>query len=197
MPYAYAKLAFTPSVRSEQARHGSDEFYDRLLSDEVDGGTELTAREAAFIEARDGVFQATVSETGWPYVQFRGGSPGFLRVIDPRTIGYADYTGNKQYVSLGNLRGNDRVSILAIDFAQRRRLKLLGRVSFTEAPDVVAALNRPDGPPAERAAIIRVEAFDWNCPKHIPQRRTDAEYGAEIARLNERIAELEARSLRS
>ena len=191
MANAYARIAFTPTVRAEQHQHGSAEIYARVLSPDRTDGAELTEREAAFIQARDGVFQATVSETGWPYVQFRGGTPGFLKVIDPQTIAYADYSGNKQYISTGNLRRNDRISILAVDFARRKRLKLLGNARITEDPSVIAHLNGPDAPVAERAIVIRVAAFDWNCPQHIPVRRTDAEYGEEIRRLRERIAELE------
>ncbi|MFZ7094474.1 pyridoxamine 5'-phosphate oxidase family protein [Primorskyibacter sp. 2E233] len=191
MANAYANIAFTSAVRAEQARHGSADIYARVLSDTRQDGDQMTDREAAFLQARDGVFQATVGETGWPYVQFRGGAPGFLKVIDPQTVAYADYSGNKQYISTGNLRDNDRISILAIDFAQRRRLKLLGHARITDDPGVINYLNPPDGPEAERAVVIRVAAFDWNCPKHIPVRRTDAEYGGEIDRLKARIAELE------
>jgi len=194
MANAYAQIAFTANIRAEQARLGSAESYSRLLSDDRQDGAELGPREAAFIEARDAVFQATVSETGWPYVQFRGGAPGFLKVIDPQTIAYADYRGNRQYISTGNFRQNDRVSILAIDFAQRRRLKLLGHARITEDPTVIAYLNAPDSPAAERAIVIRIVAFDWNCPQHIPVRRTEAEYGSEITQLRERVAELERQS---
>jgi predicted pyridoxine 5'-phosphate oxidase superfamily flavin-nucleotide-binding protein len=191
MPNAYADIAFTPSVREEQQRFGSADTYARVLSPERDDGAELGTREAAFLSARDGVFQATVSETGWPYVQFRGGAPGFLKVIDQRTIGYADYRGNRQYISVGNLRQDDRVSIIAVDYARRERLKLWGHVRITEAPDIVDLLNGVDGPRAERGIVIRIEAFDWNCPKHIPVRLTDAELDGEIARLRDRIASLE------
>lgn len=191
MANAYAEIAFTPNVRAEQARHGSADAYARVLSPDRDDAAELTPREAAFIEARDGIVQATVSETGWPYVQFRGGAPGFLRVIDPRTIAYADYRGNRQYISVGNLRGDDRVSILAIDYARRERLKLWGHARITEDPGVIDYLAVPDAPRAERAIVIRIVAFDWNCPQHIPVRRTEAEHGHEITRLRARIAGLE------
>lgn len=191
MTSAYARIAFTPAVRAEQAHRGSDRIYSRVLSGPEDEGSLLTAREASFLEARDGVFQATVSETGWPYVQFKGGRPGFIKVIDNRTIAYADYRGNRQYVSTGNLRHNDRVSILAIDFARRKRLKLLGRAEISEDPDVIAFLNGQGRPEAERAVIVQIEAFDWNCPQHIPIRLTDAERGSEIRHLKDRIAELE------
>ncbi|MCR8827322.1 pyridoxamine 5'-phosphate oxidase family protein [Pseudosulfitobacter koreensis] len=191
MPNAYAEIAFTPLVREEQQRFGSADAYARVLSPERDDGAELGPREAAFLSARDGVFQATVSETGWPYVQFRGGAPGFLKVIDQRTIGYADYRGNRQYISVGNLRHDDRVSIIAVDYACRERLKLWGHVRITEDADVVDLLNGVDGPRAERGIIIRIDAFDWNCPKHIPIRLTEAEREREISRLRDRIAGLE------
>ena len=191
MSKAFAQIAFTPNVRAEQARHGSAEAYARVMNAKTDSGALLTEREAAFLEARDGMVQATIGETGWPYVQFRGGAPGFLKVIDPQTLAYADYAGNKQYISTGNLAHNDRISILAIDYATRQRLKVLGHARLTEDPGVIAFLNPPDAPQAERAVVIRIKAFDWNCPRHIPLRLTDAEYGGELARLRARIAELE------
>ncbi|GHF52454.1 pyridoxamine 5'-phosphate oxidase family protein [Seohaeicola zhoushanensis] len=191
MPHAYSEIAFTPAVRAEQQRFGSAADYAARLSPDRSGGAELTAREVAFLTERDGVFQATVSETGWPYVQFRGGQPGFLKIIDHRTIGYADYSGNRQYISTGNLRHNDRVSIIAVDYARRKRLKLLGHARISEDPDIIALLNRDGGPAAERAIVIRVAGFDWNCPQHIPVRLTDEEAGAEIARLRARIDILE------
>ncbi|SHJ80647.1 hypothetical protein SAMN04488012_1237 [Palleronia salina] len=192
MPNAFADIAFTPRVRAEQQRFGSADAYARVLSPDRDDGAELGPREAAFLSARDGVYQATVSETGWPYVQFRGGMPGFLKVIDARTIGYADYAGNRQYISVGNLRLDDRVSLIAVDYARRERLKLWGRARITEDPDIVGLLNGDDGPRAERGIVIRLAAFDWNCPRHIPVRRTEGERDDEIARLAERIADLEA-----
>lgn len=191
MPRTYSEIAFTPDVRAEQRRLGSAEACDRLLAPERPDGAELTSREADFLASMDGVFQATVSETGWPYVQFRGGARGFLRTIDARTIGYADYRGNRQYISAGNLRGDDRVSIIAVDYARRRRLKLLGRARITEDPEIVDLLNVENGPTAERAILIRVVGYDWNCPQHIPIRLTDAERGDEIAALTARIRTLE------
>src|SRR6056297_2501422 len=191
MPLGVADIAFTPTVRAEQERLGSAALYASALSPDRDGGRSLTEREASFLEARDGFFQATVSETGWPYVQFRGGAPGFLKVIDQRTIGYADYRGNRQYVSVGNLRHDDRVSIIAVDYARRERLKLWGHVRITEDPDIVDLLNGVDAPQAERGIVTRIAAFDWNCPKHIPIRLTDAERDGEVARLRTRIASLE------
>lgn len=197
MPLGIADIAFTPTVRSEQARLGSAGLYASALSAERDGGRILTEREASFLEARDGIFQATVSETGWPYVQFRGGAPGFLRVIDLKTVAYADYRGNQQYISTGNLRTNPRVSIIAVDYPTRKRLKLWGTVEISEKTTLIASLSVADGPPAERAIIIRVAAYDWNCPRHIPVRRTDAEHDGEVHRLEARIEALEQQMTRA
>ncbi|RKT32577.1 hypothetical protein BXY70_1925 [Roseovarius halotolerans] len=191
MPLGVADIAFTPTVRAEQERLGSATLYESALSPERDGGRHLTEREVTFLEARDGVFQATASETGWPYVQFRGGAPGFFRVIDPQTVAYADYRGNRQYISTGNLRTNPRVAIIAIDYPARKRLKLWGTAEISENAGVMGLLSTPGAPPAERAIIIRVAAYDWNCPQHIPVRRTDAEHGGEILRLKARIEALE------
>lgn len=193
MPIAFADIAFTETVRAEQARHGSAETYARFLSPDRSGGNELSVREVEFLALRDGFFQATVSETGWPYVQFRGGAPGFLRAVDQRTVCYADYRGNRQYISTGNLRHSDRVSIIALDYAHQRRLKLWGHARIVEDRDIIDLVSSEGAPPAERAIVIRIAAFDWNCPRHIPIRRTDTEAGGEIAHLAARIRDLEAR----
>lgn len=188
----FAKIAFTPRVQHEQRRFGTSEAYSHMLSADSDtNGMELTAREAAFLSAADGFFQATVSETGWPYVQFRGGAPGFLNVINSREVGYADLRGNRQYISVGNLRDDDRVSIIAVDYARQKRLKILGRARITENPAFIADLQRDERFKAERAIIVRVTAFDWNCPKHIPVRLTAEEYGEEIAELKAEISSLQ------
>jgi hypothetical protein len=156
----------------------------------------LTPREAAFIAARDGFYQATVSETGWPYVQFRGGPAGFLAVLDPTTLGYADFRGNLQYVSAGNLQRNDRVALILMDYAKRRRLKLLGRarlVTESEEPETIARLtHREYKARVERAVVIKVVACDWNCPQHITPRFTEAEMAAATAPLHAELAALRA-----
>ena len=178
MPRAYADIAFTPAVRAMQTSMGS-----RANDAPRDAATyrrdTLSEREAAFIQACDGFYQATVSETGWPYVQFRGGPAGFLKVLDASTLGYADFRGNVQYISAGNLTGNDRVALILMDHAQQRRLKLLGRVRLVDARDdpALSARLRVPGYRAqvERAALITVEAYDWNCPQHITPRYTEAE----------------------
>lgn len=195
MSRAYSDIAFTSAVRDLQTRMGSRANYAQL--DVTDDRRDfLTEREAEFIEARDGFYQATVSETGWPYVQFRGGPAGFLKVLDAKTIGFADFRGNVQYISVGNLQNNDRISIILMDYANRRRLKLLGRVrlvSESEDPALVARLELPSyRARVERAFIITIEAYDWNCPQHITPRFTEAQVQEAVAPLHAEIAALKA-----
>ena len=194
MPHAYANIAFTPAVREQQIRMGSRDNYAPF--DDVENRNDrLGSREAAFIAERDSFYQATVSETGWPYVQFRGGPAGFLRVLDPQTIGYADFRGNMQYISLGNFANNDRVSIILMDYQNRTRLKLLGRVRIVgleENPTLIAKLESPDyRARVQRGIIIRIEGFDWNCPQHITPRFTEVEIARASAPLHEEIARLQ------
>lgn len=197
MPRAFSQLAFTPAVRAHQERMGSARSYARLVEGGPQQGHEIGPAEQAFIEARDGFYQATVSETGWPYVQYRGGPVGFLRVLGPRTIGYADLSGNRQYISRGNLDGNDRVALILMDYANQRRLKILGRVGFTEGAEAAASLL-PEGQnhPAERAAVIHVEGLDWNCPQHITPRYTEAELAPHLNALGTELAQLRAENAR-
>ncbi|TAK99636.1 MAG: pyridoxamine 5-phosphate oxidase [Aquabacterium sp.] len=195
MSRAYTDIAFTPGVRAMQTSMGSRANYASLdVTD--DRRDSLTEREAEFIEARDSFYQATVSETGWPYVQHRGGPTGFLKVLDARTIGFADFRGNVQYISVGNLQGNDRISLFLMDYANRRRLKLLGRVrlvSESEDPALVARLEMPSyRARVERAFIISIEAYDWNCPQHITPRFTEAQVQEAVAPLHAEIAALKA-----
>lgn len=157
----------------------------------------LTADEVEFIQERDAFYQATVSESGWPYVQHRGGPAGFLKVLDAKTIGYADFRGNVQYISVGNLTGDDRVSLILMDYANKRRLKILGRARVVEAaddPQLIARVTVPgDAAAVERAVVISIEAWDWNCPQHITQRFTVAEVEAVVAPLQAEIERLRAR----
>ena len=181
MSRAFAEIAFTPTVRALQTRMGSRSSYAELESGALQPDV-LTAREVDFIQARDGFYQASVSETGWPYVQFRGGPAGFLRVLDGGRVAYADFRGNLQYISAGNLQRNDRVALILMDYAQRRRLKLLGRahgVSAADDPALVSSVAVAHyRARVERAVVITVEAFDWNCPQHITPRFTAAELRA-------------------
>jgi len=191
MARAFAEIAFTPTVRAIQTSRGSASAYDRHLAPETDPSNRLGPDKAAFIEARDGFYQATVSETGWPYVQFRGGPPGFLKVLDERTIAYADFRGNRQYVSAGNLATNDRVSLILMDYPNRRRLKILGHARIEDDPDLTAQLH-VDGYKArpERAVVITVAGLDWNCPQHIPARLTLEELQPHLAPLKAELARL-------
>ncbi len=193
MTHAFAELAFTQDVRAIQEELGSRELYERFDAGE-DSHRLLGPDEAVFLGARDSFYMATVGASGWPYVQHRGGPAGFVRVLDEATIGFADFRGNRQYVSVGNLSGDDRVSLIFVDYPNRRRLKLLGHVRFI-APDDRVVLDRLAVPGyrarLERGFLIDVAAYDWNCPQHITPRFTQAEVAEAVAPLHARIAELE------
>lgn len=199
MGHRFAELAFTPNVKALQETAGSRAHYARL-----DGGPafndELGDEERAFLEARDSFYVATVGETGWPYVQHRGGPPGFLRVLDAKTIAFADFRGNRQYVSVGNLANDARVALIAVDYPHRQRLKLLGHARTVTAADDAALIERVKIPgyraAVERAIVISVAAFDWNCPQHITPRFTEAEIAAAMQPLRARIETLEAENRR-
>jgi predicted pyridoxine 5'-phosphate oxidase superfamily flavin-nucleotide-binding protein len=178
MANAFSDIAFTANVKAAQARMGSREAYGRREQGPVEEAV-LGPHEIAFIEARDSFFQGTVGETGWPYVQHRGGPSGFLKVLDAHTIGYADFSGNRQYVSTGNLAGDDRVCLFLMDYPHQARLKILGRARVIDAdsePGLLARLENPDyRARVERGIVIRIEGFDWNCSKHIIPRYTEEE----------------------
>ncbi|NQW12299.1 MAG: pyridoxamine 5'-phosphate oxidase family protein [Alphaproteobacteria bacterium] len=200
MTKAFAEIAFTPAVRAMQTKQGSAQGYEKFLAAEAERSDRLSEQEAAFIAARDGFYQATVSETGWPYVQFRGGPVGFLKVLDAKTIAFADFRGNRQYISAGNLTTNDRIALILMDYPNRRRLKLWGRVRLIDAkqdPALIGAL-REEGYRAlpERAMVITVEALDWNCPQHIPQRFTIEEIGESLELLRAENAQLHREATR-
>lgn len=199
MTVAFTKIAFTPSVKAVQSRHGSRAAYARLECGE-DAGHEFTQQEVEYIQERDGFYQATVSETGWPYVQFRGGPAGFLKVLDAKTLGYADFRGNRQYLSVGNVNADGRIALILMDYANRRRLKIWGRAKViheSEDPDLLARLEMPGyRARIERAVIIAVEAFDWNCPQHITPRFTEAEIAEWAAGLQQRLTNLEEENAR-
>lgn len=194
MGHRFAEIAFTPAVKAAQEAQGSRGNYLRF----EEGGPHhdrLGPAESEFIAERDSFYIASVSETGWPYVQHRGGPPGFLRVLDGQTLGFADFRGNRQYVSLGNLAGNDRVALILMDYANRRRLKILGRACAVGPGGDQALLGQLDLPDyrarVERGILIAVEAFDWNCPQHITPRFTAAQLADAAAPLHARIAALE------
>lgn len=195
MTARFLELTFTPSVKAAQEAHGSRGAYARQA--ESDGASDrLTPREAAFIAERDSFYIATVSETGWPYIQHRGGPSGFVKVIDEGRLALVDFRGNRQYQSVGNLAFDNRVALFFMDYPRRARLKLLGRarmIDLSESPDLRAALVDPGyRAQAERGLLIDVEAYDWNCPQHITPRHTMVEIEPMIAALKSRIADLEA-----
>lgn len=199
MRHRFFDLAFTPAVQAEQARRGSRAGYAALSARRNDGATAdvLEEQEFAFIAGRDSFYLATVSETGWPYVQHRGGPIGFVRRVDERSIGWAEYSGNRQYVSAGNVAADDRVAMIFVDYPHQERLKVLGHVRAYDAADRLdlARLLGIEHYEArvEGFVIVTVEAFDWNCPQHITPRFTAEEIDKLVAPLHARIAELEAR----
>jgi len=194
MGHRFAEIAFTPRVRDVQTREGSRTHYSRAELG-PDMNDRLGEAERVFIEARDSFYMASVSETGWPYVQHRGGPVGFLKALDERTIGFADFRGNRQYVSVGNLGHDDRVAMILVDYPTRTRLKILGHARIVDSPDA-ATMSRLAVPGyrarVERVIVVDVVAFDWNCPQHITLRYTTAEVEMMVAPLRERIRELEA-----
>ena len=188
----FLKLAVTESVRKAQ-EHYFGESQDFVGTPERDA---LTEDEIAFIEARDSFYIATISENGWPYIQHRGGRPGFLRVLSPQALAFADYRGNRQMLSTGNLAANNRIALFLMDYPQRTRLKIFGHARVEDArthPELVQQLAEPEEQRiVERLFFIEIVSFDWNCPKHITPRYTADEIQQLIAPLKERITELEA-----
>lgn len=197
MARRYQALTITPAVRAAQ-RH----YYGRAASIPAgasDENTPLSFQEIGFIGERDSFYLATVTETGWPYVQHRGGPMGFLHVLDPQTLAFADFIGNRQLLSTGNLaHGDGRVALFLMDYPHRTRLKIMGHARVLDAKDEPALAQEltPDAPlrqKVERVFVIDVVAFDWNCPQYITPRYTEAEIAKHIvAPLQERIRELEA-----
>ena len=196
----FAELAFTPLVKEQQQLHGSRHLYERV-EHSPDPGDRLGPDEQAFIRARDGFYMASVSETGWPYIQFRGGSPGFLHVVDDQTVGFADLRGNRQYISTANLQHDDRVAMFLMDYPAQSRLKILGHVRIlegdAEAGELIETLRVPEEKtPPERAVLIHIEGFDWNCPQHITPRYAEAELTEILAPMRLRLEALEAENKR-
>jgi predicted pyridoxine 5'-phosphate oxidase superfamily flavin-nucleotide-binding protein len=192
MAEKFLELMVTPSVARAQEQYfgGAMEVRSKRPCDA------LTNDEAQFIQSRDSFYMSTVTETGWPYVQHRGGKPGFLHVVNPTTLAFADYKGNRQMLSTGNVAVNDRVCLFLMDYPQRMRLKILGHARIEDArqhPELVAKFSTPDVQRiVERVFLIDVVSFDWNCPKHITPRYTVTEIEAMVAPLKQRIAELES-----
>jgi predicted pyridoxine 5'-phosphate oxidase superfamily flavin-nucleotide-binding protein len=194
MAYGFLDIAMTPSVRAAQAANGSAKVYADFRGHRE--SDELTDAEAEFISARDSFYMATVSETGWPYVQHRGGPPGFLRMLDKKTLACPDFRGNRQYISVGNLAANDRACLFLMDYPRRQRLKIYARVELValkERPELFEKLVTPGyTAKVERALVFHLEAFDWNCPQHITPRFTEKELEPVLASARARIEALEA-----
>jgi predicted pyridoxine 5'-phosphate oxidase superfamily flavin-nucleotide-binding protein len=194
MTSRYSDIAFTPSVAAAQKAKGNPPLAPNLQFDRSSDA--LTQAEMDFIAARDSFYLATVSETGWPYVQHRGGPAGFLRVLDDNTLAFADFWGNRQYISLGNLSENNRAALILMDYPRRRRLKIYARLEARGigADAALACKLTLPGYKArpERAFLLHVSAFDWNCPQHITPRFTAAEIDAALKPMRDRVEQLEA-----
>jgi predicted pyridoxine 5'-phosphate oxidase superfamily flavin-nucleotide-binding protein len=195
MSESFYEIAFTPGVKEQQSEHGSRRQYERMET-ALAGYNKLGHEEQQFIALRDSFYMASVSETGWPYIQHRGGPPGFVHVLAPDLIGFADLRGNKQYISLGNLSHDDRVALFFMDYPNQTRLKILGHAEIHEgdaaAPELIRQLRTTEpNADVERAILIHVSGFDWNCPQHITPRYTLAELESHLAPLHSRFAALE------
>jgi predicted pyridoxine 5'-phosphate oxidase superfamily flavin-nucleotide-binding protein len=188
----FLKFAVTDSVRQAQQHYFGN---SQPVASEAERDA-LTEDEITFIQSRDSFYMATVTETGWPYIQHRGGAPGFLRVVSPTQLAFADYRGNRQMLSTGNVAANDRVALFLMDYPRRERLKILGHARVEDArkhPELVAQFAKPETHGiVERLFLIDVVSFDWYCPKYITPRYTAAEIQELVAPLKERIAELES-----
>ena len=199
MGKSFAKIAFTPLVKEQQTLHGSRSAYERVAQ-AGPPGDRLTEAERYFLTARDSFYMASTSETGWPYIQHRGGPAGFIHILDDQTIAFPDFSGNKQYISTGNLQHDDRVALIFMDYPAQTRLKILGRAKIHEGPEaavLIEQLRTPnDKTPIERAFVIHIEAFDWNCPQHITPRYTEEEVLRFTEDMRQRIADLQAENKR-
>ena len=186
-------VAFTPAVKAIQARKGSREAYAHV---EENGGwrTEIDDKLAAFLANTDSFFLATASADGQPYIQHRGGPKGFIKILDKTTIAFADYTGNRQYITQGNLSENPRAHIFIMDYAHRRRVKIWGEARVVDDDPALLDSLMPKGYRArpKQVVIFKIAAWDTNCPQHIPQKFDAADVAAALAQRDARISELEA-----
>lgn len=194
MPYGFLDVAITPSVRAVQEEMGVDHLWSDFKGHRT--SDRFTGHEEEFLAARDSFYISSISESGWPYVQHRGGPPGFLKLIDDRTLAFADYRGNRQYISTGNIAANDRVCLILIDYPRRSRLKIYAHAEILPLNADPMLRDRVTDvqyrASLERIYRLRLVAFDWNCPQHITPRFTVSEVDAIVAPLRTRLAELEA-----
>jgi uncharacterized protein len=193
-PHGFSSdVAFTPAVKAIQARKGSRDRYEQL---EQRGGwrTEIDEHLTAFLAGQDSMFLGTASAQGQPYIQHRGGPKGFIRILDKNTLAFADYAGNRQYITQGNLSENPKANIFLMDYAHRRRVKIWGEARVIDDDPALLQSLMPRGYKArpERAILFRISAWDTNCPQHIPQKFDAADVAAALAARDARIAELEA-----
>jgi uncharacterized protein len=197
MRQGFLDIATTPSVHAVQAQMGSDRMWGDVKNRRI--FDTFTPEAAAFIGERDSFYMATVSETGWPYIQHRGGPRGFLKVLDEKTLAFADYRGNRQYISVGNLAADDRAALILVDYPTRTRVKLYAHVEAVPLDGDLALTERvvlPDyRAKPERILRLRLEALDWNCPQHITPRFTEAEIGEAVRPLRERLSALETENI--
>ena len=186
-------IAFTPAVKAIQSRRGSRASYEKAAETRP-WPDRITLELAAFIAERDSVYLATANAEGQPYLQHRGGPKGFIRVLDDKTLAFADYRGNRQYITTGNLAGNDRAFLFLMDYAERRRIKIWGRARVVDDDPALLARLMPEGYRArpEQVLLFTVEAWDVNCLQHIPRKLDEADIVTVVGRLQARIAELEA-----
>ena len=194
MPNAYHEIAFTPAIKAMQEAEGSREMYAKYEASPKQMKTELTDSEMDYIATRDSFYMSSVSETGWPYMQHRGGPAGFVKMLSGQEFGWAEYVGNRQYITTGNIAGEDRVALFFIDYASKTRLKLYGHARVVTPDDpLMAQLSDGSGDvKVERGMVVRVASFEWNCPKYITERYTRDEVQHALSQMGARIAELEA-----
>ena len=195
MTARYAEIAFTDTIKKRQETAGSRGSYENMVQKSNGEADAMGEAEQAFVGMRDSFYLASVTSDGWPYMQHRGGPRGFLKVVDPHTLAWADFTGNKQYISAGNVDDENRVSLFLMDYPNQRRLKVMGHARTVERGDPGFPEDVIGGEydtPVERAWLIDVAAFDWNCPKYITPRFTEADISPAIDKLMKRIHDLEA-----
>ncbi|AUT01621.1 pyridoxamine 5'-phosphate oxidase [Nostoc sp. CENA543] len=192
MPRKFGEIAFTPEVQAAQSERGSRQTYERYIANGPAGDT-ITPQIAEFIARLDGFYLGTVSSNGYPYIQFRGGTPGFLKVLDEKTLGFADFSGNVQYITVGNLSGEAKAFMFLMDYRHRQRIKVWGKAEYIEGDSALIEQVRVPNYKAEieRVILFHVEAVSENCPQHIPIRYGVAEVEAMIAPLEARIQDLE------